>query len=93
MLACEHKIYEPMSIGVYYKYFSIVIGVYNIDTYIIDSFHFILYLYYKHIYYKYLQTIVGTYLLLGSRLIGSCPCTHMLASLLLHLTFVHCKVI
>jgi len=58
-----------------------IIGAYVTSTYIIDSFHVIVYLYYRYLYYKHLQMIVDTYLEQDSRVIGSHLCTHILASL------------
>jgi len=70
MLVCEHRIYELMSVGIY----------------IIDPFYNYRCLCYRYILYKHLQMIVGTYLQLSSRLIGSCFDIHILALLRISLS-------
>jgi len=58
-----------------------IIGVYDRGTYVKKSFHVTMYLCYRYKCYKHLQIVVGAYLQLGSKPIGSQTCGHMLASL------------
>jgi len=67
-----------------------VIGVYIISTYVIDSFHVKVYIYKcRHVCYKHLQMVVSTYLELGSTLVDSRLFTHALESLsLTHVIYI-----
>jgi len=95
VLACEHRIYEPMNLGVYiidtlYGYKCIKnMSLISIPSYVIDTFHVIVCLCYRYICYKHLQMVVGTYLLLDSRLVKSRLCTHALASLVDEINIEH----